>query len=699
MGGSCRWASLRHPITPRVYAMTWLPHLPVADPTWIFFFVLAIILLAYGLMHRLRVPTIAALIITGIVIGPTGVNLLERDDSFELFGKVGLYYIMFLAALEMNLRDISAFRRQTLIFGLLTFAVPMLLGFGLNSLMGYGFAAALLMAAMYASHTLVTYPIVLRYGLSKRKSVNMAVGGTIVADTLTLVVLAIVAGVYRKDVSDYFLLWMLLKVVALCCVIALLLPRIARRFFRKVNDGVVQYIFVLAMVFLSAGLMELAGMEGLLGAFLAGLALNRLIPATSPLMNHIEFIGNALFIPYFLIGVGMLIDARAFLNLGALKIAAVMIVASVAGKWLAAAIGTRVYHFGVADRRLVFGLTGSRAAATLAIVLVGHTITLPDGSQLFDNRVLNGAMLLILFTCIISSFFTEKGAREIAMLKEEEPEVRHADDRLVLAVNAPQHVEPLVNLALMIRRPGSALPLSAINIVTDDSATGPAQGRQSLELATKVASAADIKLQTHLRWSVNIVSGLSHAMKELDASDLLIGLHRKTRMMEPFLGSLGSDLVQTIDRQIIIYREVQPINTIRYIHLVVPRRAEFEPTFGAWADRVALLASQLGCHIDVYSGDDTLAAVQNYWAQKQYNLRARFEAYDAWSDFLPLAGRMNVNHLGIFILARRGSMSRTAYLEMLSSQLEKYFSVSNLMLIMPSQDRGTIGKTSALITE
>lgn len=650
-------------------------------------------------MRKIHIPSIAGLIIAGILIGPYGLNMLVRDDSFELFGKVGLYYIMFLAALEMNLRDVSESTQQTLLFGLLTFSIPMGIGIVANSLLGYGIAAAVLMAAMYASHTLVSYPIVLRYGVAKRKSVSLAVGATIVADTLTLLVLAIVSGIYRNTDDSLFWLWLLLKVVVIGAAIIFFFPRISRRFFRLVNDGVVQYIFVLALVFLAAGLMELAGMEGILGAFLAGLVLNRLIPATSPLMNHIEFIGNALFIPYFLIGVGMLIDMHSLFHLKAVEVALVMIGVSIITKWLAAAIAQWGFKLKSSDRSLMFGLTGSRAAATLAIALVGFNIVLPDGSHLFDLVIMNGAMLLILVSCIVSAFFTEWSARKLMLRREIEPIEKHEEDRIVLAVNAPEHVEPLVNLALTIRQPRSPQPLAAINIVTDDNPKAQYQGKESLEMATKLSAAADIRMQTHLRWSVNVVSGLSHAMKELDASDLLIGLHRKTRLMESFFGSIGSDLIATIGKQLIIYRSVQPLNTIRVVHLVVPRKAEYEPAFAAWAERVALLTSHLGCHLRVYSGTDTLNALRDYWVKKGYVLRVEFEPYNEWNDFLPLANLTRDNHLVIFILARENSVSRHPYFNMLPTQLEKYFSQRNLMMIMPAQNYGTIGKTSVLIAK
>ena len=319
-------------------------YFPITDPTWIFFIVLSIILLAPMVLERLRVPSIVGMILAGIAIGPHGGEVLNRDASFELFGKVGLYYIMFLASLEMNLQDVEKIRWKALVFGLLTFAIPIVVGTAANLwILGTAAATAVLMGAMYASHTLLPYPIVLRYGVAQRLSVNLAVGSTIVADTLTLLVLAVVGGIFKEHTTGMYWVWLVVKIILIGAFIIYAFPRVSRWFFRRVNDGVVQYIFVLGMVVLGAGLMEIVGMEGILGAFLVGFVLNKQIPATSPLMNHIEFIGNALFIPYFLIGVGMLIDVSALMDLRAVEVAVVMIVVSIGTKWGAAFAAQRLY--------------------------------------------------------------------------------------------------------------------------------------------------------------------------------------------------------------------------------------------------------------------------------------------------------------------------------------------------------------------
>lgn len=381
--------------------------LPVTDPTWIFLLVLLIILFAPILLNKLRIPHIIGMILAGLVIGEHGFNILVRDSSFELFGKVGLYYIMFLAGLEMNMGDFKKNRGKAVMLGLLAFIIPIGIGLVTNMmLLKYSLVTSVLLASMYASHTLVAYPIVIRYGVSRHRSVSIAVGGTAVTDTLTLLVLAVVGGLFKGESGGLFWLWLVIKVVFLGALIMYSFPRIGRWFFRRYDDNVMQFIFVLAMVFLGAGLMEFVGMEGILGAFLAGLVLNRLIPHVSPLMNHLEFVGNALFIPYFLIGVGMLIDIHVIFGQGdALKVAAVMITVALVGKWIASWLTQKIYKMAPIERELMFGLSNAQAAATLAAVLVGYNIILPGGERLLNEDVLNGTVLLILVTCVVSSFY------------------------------------------------------------------------------------------------------------------------------------------------------------------------------------------------------------------------------------------------------------------------------------------------------
>ena len=469
-------------------------NLPITDPTWIFLLVLLIILFAPILLTKLRIPHIIGMILAGLAIGEHGFNILVRDSSFELFGKVGLYYIMFLAGLEMNMADFKKNRSKAVVLGLLAFIIPIGIGMVTNvMLLKYSLLTSILLASMYASHTLVAYPIVIRYGVSRQRSVSIAVGGTAVTDTLTLLVLAVISGLFKGESGGLFWLWLIIKFVVLGLLMSWMFPRIGRWFFRRYDDGVMQFIFVLAMVFLGAGLMELIGMEGILGAFLVGLLLNRLIPHVSPLMSHLEFVGNALFIPYFLIGVGMMIDLHVIFGEGdALKVAAVMIVVALLGKWIASWMTQKIYHMGALERELMFGLSNAQAAATLAAVLVGYNIMLPNGERLLNEDVLNGTVLLILVTCIVSSFTTERAARKIAMNEAhpEEEDRSREPEKILIPIANPATIEYLMNLSLVIRDPKQKDNLVALNVINDSTGSEQLEqrGKRYLERAAKITA-------------------------------------------------------------------------------------------------------------------------------------------------------------------------------------------------------------------
>ena len=429
--------------------------LPISDPTWVFFLVLIIILFAPMILGRLHIPHIIGMILAGVLIGEHGFHVLDRDSSFELFGKVGLYYIMFLAGLEMDMEDFKKNRTKSFVFGWLTFLIPMALGIWSSmSMLGYGFLTAVLLASMYASHTLIAYPIISRYGLSRLRSVNITIGGTAVTVTLALIILAVIGGMFKGTVDGWFWVFLVAKVAFLGFLIVFFFPRIGRWFFRKYDDSVMQFVFVLAMVFLGGGLMEFVGMEGILGAFLAGLVLNRLIPHVSPLMNRLEFVGNALFIPYFLIGVGMIIDVRSLFTGGeALKVAIVMTVVATLSKWLAAWITQKIYRMQSNERSMIFGLSNAQAAATLAAVLIGHEIIMENGERLLNDDVLNGTVVMILFTCVISSLVTERSARRFALdenVQAEEEAKKVNTEQILIPVANPETIEDLINLALVI---------------------------------------------------------------------------------------------------------------------------------------------------------------------------------------------------------------------------------------------------------
>lgn len=662
--------------------------LPITDPTWIFFIVLSLILLVPMALERLRIPSIVGLIGAGILIGPYGLDILEYDASFSIFGKVGIYYIMFLASLEMNIEEVKKIKGQAFTLGLLSFLFPFVLGFLTNRGLEYSVPAAILMAAMYSSHTLLSYPIVLRFGIGQRASVSISTGGTIVADTLTLIVLAIIGGIFKEGATGWYWLFLALKIIGISVFIVYAFPRLGRWFFRRFDDSVAQYVFVLMLVFAGAGLMQLVGMEGILGAFLVGLVLNKLIPPISPIMSHIEFGGNSIFIPYFLIGVGMIINIHALTEgTEALLLATVMIAVCCVGKWLAAFATQKIFHMKAVDRTLMFGLTNSRAAATLAVVLVGHEIVLPDGNPLLNETVLNATMLLILVTCIVSPVVTERVARRIAMeVPTTQTETQPASsDKIVIAVSNPQMRDMLAHLAIYLRTPKSEQPLVAVNVILEDKLHLREQGKKQLEAVERIAAAAHVPIQTFNRWSVNVVNGIAHTVLEHEASDLLLGLHDKKRIGESFYGKITTDLIESVTAQVMIYFPAISLNTVRRIHLLIPREAEFETSFAQWAKRIALLSAQLSCVVELYGGKGTMAALTEYWEKANYLVPHVQHEFRSWHDLISIAHKVRADHMIIFVAARRSTVSYQPYMEHLPDQIGRYFSSRNLLIIYPAQ--------------
>ena len=663
---------------------------PLTEPTWIYLGVLCIVLFAPLIFNKLRMPHIIGMILAGLLIGPNGLNVLERDSSFELFGEVGLFYIMFLASLEINMQEMKQAKGGALLMGLAVFAIPVGLGFLANTfVLKYdNFMTSLLLASMYASYTLISYPIVARYGLSRLRSVNFVVGGTIITDTLTLFVLAIIVGVSKGEANAWFVLLMFIKLLAVGAVIILLFPRIARYFFRNYNDSVIQYVFVMMLLFLGAGLMKLAGMEGILGAFITGLVLNRLIPHSSPLMRRIDFVGNAIFIPFFLIGVGMMIDVSVLFKGGnALVVAAVMVITALAGKWLASLLVSKVYRMSSGERNLMFGLSTSQAAATLAAAIVGNKY------GLLNEDVLNGTILLILVTCIVSSIVADRASRKLIISgKALNAPAKLASKKTLLALANPNMVDRLMDLALLVRKENSQIPLSAITVVLDEDKKRQEQASKVLDQAANIAASVNIPLLTKMRLTTNLAHGIVHEIKENDYRELILGFHKKETANDTFLGNVLPEVLNSIDCQVVITRMDIPLNTVRAIHITFPAKAEFEAGFSYWVEETARMASGLGCRIMFHGHPDTLVKIKDE-LKNHAPIDASFYDTDGGNDLKRLAQVIHKDHLLIIVSARKGSISFRPSLDHIFVQLQRDYQETSFLLIYPSGYKVEGGET------
>lgn len=668
--------------------------LPLTDPVLKFLLILVIILAAPLLLNKLRIPHLLGLIIAGAIIGPNGFNLVLRDSSIILSGTAGLLYIMFLAGLEIDLGDFKKNKWKSLTFGMYTFLVPMALGtlVGLYVL-NFSMLTSILLASMFASHTLIAYPIISKLGITKDKAVGITVGGTMITDTLALLVLTVIVEMAVGDVDDWFWYRLGAAIILFFAFVMIVFPIVGRWFFKRCEDNVSQYIFVLVMVFLGAYLAELAGLESIIGAFLAGMALNRLIPSTSPLMNRVEFVGNAIFIPFFLIGVGMLIDYRAFFtNWDTIKVGAVMIVVATVAKFVAAWLTQKTFRMSVDQRRVIFGLSNAQAAATLAAVMVGYNVILgetPAGEpiRLLNESVLNGTILMILVTCTMASFSAQKGAHNIAMndVSEEKEGTGEHQERILIPVSYEKNVTELVNLSTVIKSKKNKNGLFALNVINNQASDDKAfkQSKKVLNMAVTTASATDNVLQDLLRYDLNVANAIISVIKEQGITDLVLGLHQGKGVVSSFLGNMTEAILGQSNVTTLIYRPIQPIATVKRHLVVVPARAEKEVGFPMWVNKVWNIIHNSGAKAVFYASEDTMVYLKEMY--KKRPIEAEFSSFDDWDDFLIMSREIKSDDTLWVVMSRRERLSYHANMSRIPNYLNKYFQSNSFVLVYPIQ--------------
>lgn len=668
-------------------------YFPITDPTLIFFVVLLIVLFAPIIMGKLRIPHIIGMVLAGIVVGKYGLNILERDSSFELFGKVGLYYIMFLAALEMDMEGMKKNKSRLLIYGLLTCFIPFTLTYFMSvHLLHYSAKASLLLSCIMASNTLIAYPIVSRYGLQQKPSVTLSVGSSMLSLLIALVILAGLVASFGEHDGVLFWVFFAAKFAAYCGFMIFLIPRLTRWFLRRYSDAVMQFIFVMAMLFMSAALSQIVGIEGVFGAFFAGLILNRYIPHISPLMNRLEFIGNALFIPYFLIGVGMLINVNLLFQGGhILWVIFCIVFFGTLGKAIAAYAACLGFRLPLSSGHMMFGLTSAHAAGSIAMVMVGMNILIGPNTYLVNDDMLNGVVIMILFTCIISSLLTDWSSQKIILrdkeLPEAEDEKKGNDEKILIPVRYPEYADSLMDLALLVRNQKLNRGLVCLNVVYDDKDMryNQEQGRQLLDHCSQLAAATDVMTQTQVRIAANIANGIKHAFNEFQCSEIIIGMHMHPEHSPKFWGEFHQSLFNGLSRQIIMARVIQPLNTIRRIQVAVPSRAEFEPGFYRWLERLSRMAGNLDCRIQFHGRTETLALINEYIQNRHHEVRADYALMNHWNEMPQLAAQISNDHMLVVITARKGTVSYKTALERLPEEITRFFSGTNLMIIFPDQ--------------
>lgn len=673
----------------------------ISNPVSIFLIVLVIILLAPVILNKLHVPHIIGMIAAGVLVGPYGFNILDRDSSFEIFGQVGLLYLMFLAGLEIDMYRLKMNLGRGFIFGLLTFLVPTALGLVTSRyILNLDWITSALLAAMYASHTLISYPVVARFGITKSPAVLIAIVGTIMAVVGGLLTIAAAVNIHNAGEFQMSAIGALVgnSLLYLAGVIYLY-PRITRWFFKTYSDPVTQFVFILAMVFLSAQIARFIGLEAVLGAFLGGLVLNRYVPSGSALMSRIEFVGNALFIPYFLIGVGMMINIRVIMSQDTLSVAGIMLAVALVSKWIPAWITQKIYGMDGNDRRVIFGLTTAHTAVALAVVTIGYNMTGADGSHKIDSTILNGTILVILITCAIAPLVTSPSAAKIKIRmmdsgEDSEESAKGKKRNTLIPIANPTTALPLVELALMMQPADEEErdSIFALHVRNDNSATSKAIGRNALDIASQVAGTIGSSLTPIERYDLNTVTGVINVIEERDISTIVLGMHRKTTVIDSFFGAKVEGLLKATNKMLVISRSYIPINTVTRIVVSVPNKAQFETGFRRWVSGLGNLARQLSCKLIFCCHPDVNAYIKAVMHQHKLAVRLEFRNVQEWDDFILLSNRIQDDDLFVYVSARANSVSYSSEMVEVPSFLQKYFSHNNLMVIYPEQfgDESTV---------
>lgn len=665
--------------------------LPIEDPVLKFLLVLIIILAAPLLLNKIKVPHLLGLIIAGAVIGPNGFNVLARDSSIVVTGTTGLLYIMFLAGLEIDLGDFKKNKWKSLGYGGYAFIFPFILGYlGSHYLLNFSVLTAVLFASLFSSQTLITYPLISKLGIAKNRAVNITVGGTMITDVATLLVLAVVVGMVQGDVGTSFWVKLSVSFIVFGLIVLMIFPLIGRWFFKKIDDKISQYIFVLVMIYFAALLAELAGVEAIIGAFFAGLALNRLIPHTSSLMNRVEFVGNAIFIPFFLISVGMLIDFKVFFSsFETLKVASIMLVASIGGKYISSIIARKTFGFTKEEGKLIFGLSSASAAATLATVMVGYNIIISETEtgepiRLLNEHVLNGSILLILISCTISSFISLSSAQKIAEQDNEDTVSgkNHEEENILLALNYEATVERVVNLGIMIKAHSNTEDLFALNVINEDKNESSVKNAEKLlHQAANMAAASDVKMQTLKRYDNDVVNGINNVIKEQNITDLIIGLEDEKGFSPSFVYNLYNGYLQNDDVNVLVYHAAQPLSTIRKYAVMIPENAHKEAGFFHALLRVWNIGRNSGATVVFYAAENILNILQRIL--KKANIEAEFIIMEKWKDGEETASKLQEDEALILFMAKRGMHSYIPRMRLIPDLLNKSLPDKNYLLIFP----------------
>lgn len=680
--------------------------LPVQNSVLAFSLLLIIIIVSSIVQRNFHVPSIVMLIVMGIIVGPNGVGLIARSQAIDLFSTIGLLYIMFIVGLDLDLNEFQIHKYKSMLYGLLTFSLPLVMGYSVSKyILGVETDGAMLIACVFATHTIILYPAVSKMGVQKDISVAVTVGGTIITDTAALILLAFVMEHHAGHMDILFLVRMIIVGLILSVVIFKVFPYLLKWFFKHLeNEKGSHFILVLSIMFLSSYLAQLGGFEPIIGAFLAGLAINRLIPSTSTLMNRIDFLGNSLFIPIFLINVGLMMDFHSVIgDWHVIFIALVLTFASLLSKWGAVFVTQKVFKFTGDQRRLMFGLSGCRASATIAVMLVGANV------GLISENVLNSVVVIILLTCTVSAFLVDKAARNIAFNAEREIDgvvaktekgvrvYQPETENVLVTVALETEFERLIDFALLLKERRAATPLLIGTVLhnteTDDAEERVRSTRERLQKYVKNVSASDVNVTVLTTLDFNMSNGIVRLTREAMADIIIMGWPRKMGFLDKLLGANAGGVVGRTNKMVMMCRIERQMILHRNIVLLVPPHAELEVGFKMWVRKVVKLSNELTLPILLLCNAQTRDAINEVIHRKVG--RITYREFDKWDSLLQLKKLIRDDDLIVVVSSRNGLASYQSSLDQIPVELEIRFATNDSIIIYPQYGEKTVSLVKA----
>ncbi|MEJ9314849.1 cation:proton antiporter [Priestia megaterium] len=664
-------------------------HFPLKEPVLIFGFAVLIFLLFPILMRKLRVPAIIGPIIAGIIIGPNGLEILERDSTIQLLGTVGLLFIMFIAGLELDLDGFKKYRNRSILFGMLSFLIPLVLGVLIGLWLHLSMLSAILFGSIFSTHTLLGYPAISRLGVAKNQAVTTAVGGTLLTDSLALLFLAVITGASEGHLTVSFFVYLIIATALFAVVVLFLTPYLTKWFFKRSNnEGTTEFNFVLAILFVAGAISLFVGLEPIIGAFLAGLALNRYIYDHGPLMNRIRFTANALFIPFFLLSVGMLMDLSVLISSPkALLTIALITIVAIGSKLVASWVTSKVYGYSKTERNVIFGLSTTHAAATLAITLVGYEF------GLFDQQIINAVIVVILVTCILGPYLCEKYGRKLAVAQDKTVLDDTLPERILIAITSSNTMESLLDLGIVLKKAKKTeepiYPLTVVQKDLKQADNEVARAERMLGHALTYTSGADVPVRLLTRVDHNIGWGIERAATEERITTIIVGWDGSGKGDQKVFGRVIDNLLEHTYQRSLIANINQPLNTVERVILLLPNNIVYKPGFEDSLSIIKDIASQLNATIRGLVIRDNVERYKKVSEQVQPNVEVEFESVDGWNALYSNALN-NVKSMDLVILlsARKGTVAWHPELEKAPKKLAS-MNLENFIVFYPTEMKET----------